>query len=295
MKKKKILSGQNILLLVLIICALVAILPIILVLIASFTDESELIMNGFQFFPKNWSLSAWKYVLTMKEQLLLSYRVTIFVTLFHTVTTLLVCSMLAYTLARKQFRLRGFLSGLLLVTMLFSGGTLSHYMVNTTIYHLKDTVWIMCIPAVGAMNVFMMRTYIQSNITDALIESAKIDGAGEFRIYAQICLPLMPPVMAALGFMTAVGKWNDWQTGMLYITNRKLVPLQLLLMRIQNNLDFIKNSNIPSEAAAEFAKNIPSEAVRMALLFTVLGPIMIAYPFFEKYFVKGLTLGAVKG
>lgn len=295
MKKKKIVNGQNVLLLVLVIYALICVLPILLVLIASFTDETELTMNGFQFFPKQWSLAAWNYVLTMKEQLLRSYRVTIFVTLFYTATTLLVNSMLAYTLARKQFKLRGFLSGMLLITMLFGGGTLSHYMINTTIYHLKDTVWIMCIPAVGAMNVFMMRTYIQSNITDALIESAKIDGAGEFRIYVQICLPLMPPVMAALGFMTAVGKWNDWQTGMLYISNRNLVPLQLLLMRIQKNLEFMKSSNVPADVAAALAKNIPSEAVRMALLFTVLGPIMIAYPFFEKYFVKGLTLGAVKG
>lgn len=293
MKTKKI--GQIILLFILILCAAACILPILLVLIASFTDETALTLNGFSFFPEKWSTAAWEYVWTMKDQILVSYRVTIFITLFDTFAGLLICSMLAYTLARKQFQLRGFLSIMLLITMLFDGGTLSHYLIRSMVYHMKDTIWVLCIPAVSAMTVFMMRTYIQTNITDALIESAKIDGAGEFRIYSKICLPLMPPMLAALGFMNVVAKWNDWQTGMLYITNKNLTPLQLLLMRIQKNLDILNSGRVPANVAAALFDTIPAEGVRMALLFVVLGPIMIAYPFFEKYFVKGLTLGAVKG
>lgn len=295
MKKKKIGMGQIVLLLILILCAFACLSPVILVLIASFTDEAVLTIDGFSFFPKKWSVDAWKYVWTMKDQILTSYRVTIFATIFNTITTLIICSMLAYTLARRQFKLRGFLSTMLLITMLFDGGTLSHYLVNSTVYHLKDTIWILCMPGVGAMTVFMMRTYIQNNITDALIESAKIDGAGEFRIYWQICMPLMPPMLAALGFMNVVSKWNDWQTGMLYITRKELIPLQLLLMRIQNNLDILNSGVVPTSVINAIADSIPADGVRMALLFVVLGPIMIIYPFFEKYFVKGLTLGAVKG
>ncbi len=180
MKKKKTELGQVVLLLVLILIAAACLLPVLLVLIASFTDETALAMNGFSFFPEKWSTAAWKYIWTMKDQILTSYRVTIFITIFNTVTTLLICSMLAYTLARKQFKLRGFLTVMLLITMLFDGGTLSHYLINSNVYHLKDTIWVLCMPVVGAMTVFMMRTYIQSNITDSLIESAKLDGAGEF-------------------------------------------------------------------------------------------------------------------
>lgn len=295
MTKKKVKPGQIILLLILCLFALCTLLPVLLVLIASFTSESALTLNGFSFFPEEWSMEAWNYVYTMKDQILTSYKVTIFITVFKTLSTLFVCSMLAYTLARKQFKLRGFLSIMLLITMLFSGGTLSSYLINTTVYHLKDTIWVLCMPGVGAMTVFMMRTYIQSNITDALIESAKIDGAGEFRIYMQICLPLMPPMLAALGFMEAVGAWNEWQGAMLYITKPELTPLQLLLMRIQGNLDILNSGKVPADVVAAISESVPADGVRMALLFVVLGPIMVIYPFFEKYFVQGLTLGSVKG
>lgn len=291
----KVKKGQIVLLVGLTIFAVVCLLPVLLVLIASFTDEKVLLMNGFSFFPEKWSLTGWKYLWEMKEQLLDSYKVTIFVTLFYTATSLFIESMLAYGLARTTFKLRGFLTGMVLFTMLFGGGMLSEYLVNTQMYHLKDTIWAICLPRVTALNVIMMRTYIKNNISDALIESAKIDGAKEFRIYRQICVPLMPPMFAALGFMMAIGKWNEWQGAMMYISSPKKTPLQLLLMRIQNNLDIMKSGKLSSEAMAAISGSIPSESVRMAMLFTVLGPVMIAYPFFQKYFIKGLTLGAVKG
>ena len=294
-KKSKVKPGQVILLIILTLFTAVCILPIILVLIASFVPENTLELEGFTFFPSAWTLDAWKYIWTMKDQILRSYGVTIFITVFGVFSSLFLNSMLAYTLARKQFKLRNFLNIFILITMLFSGGQLSSYMINTSVYHLKDTIWVLCIPGVGGMTVFMMRTYIQSNITDSLIESAKIDGAGEFSIYWQICIPLMPPMLAALGFMSAVSKWNEWQGAMLYISKKELTPLQLLLMRIQSNLDMLNSGVVPSDVVAILKKDVPATGVRMALLFVVLGPIMVAYPFFEKYFVKGLTLGAVKG
>lgn len=292
---KKIKLGQSILLVILFAFALIGLLPILLVLIASFTSESSLSLNGFSFFPQEWSLDAWKYIIDMKDQLLTSYGVTIFITLFGTVAGLIIMSMLAYTMSRRNFKLKSFLSIMVIFTMLFNGGQLSNYMINSTVYHLKDTIWVLCIPAMEAMSIIMMKTYIQTNITDALIESAKIDGAGEFRIYWQICMPLMPPMLAALGFMTAIKFWNDWQKAYMYISSVNKTPLQLLLIRIEKNIEVLNSGRISSEAAYTMASAIPAEGTRMALLFTVLGPIMIVYPFFQKYFIKGLTLGAVKG
>lgn len=292
---KKVKIGQLILLVILFVLALIGLLPVLLVLIASFTDEASLKINGFSFFPEKWSLDAWDYVITMKDQLITSYGVTIFITVFGTVTGLLIMSMLAYTLSRRNFKLRGLLSVMVIGTMLFNGGQLATYMVNTSIYHLKDTIWILCIPAMEAMSIIMMKTYIQTNITDSLIESAKIDGAKELRIYWQICMPLMPPMLAALGFMTAIKFWNDWQKAYMYISSPSKTPLQLLMIRIEKNLDILKSGLLDANAAYAISSNIPAEGARMALLFTVLGPIMIVYPFFQKYFIKGLTLGAVKG
>ena len=258
--------------------------------------EASLATRGFSYFPSEWSLKGWNYVIKMKNQLLVSYRVTILITFIGTLGSLLFMSMIAFALSRRTFVLRTFISMLLLFTMLFSGGQLAGYLINTSVYHLKDTWLILCLPSVGAMNIIIMRTYIQENIADSLIESAWLDGAGDFRIYMQIVMPLMPPVLASLGFMIAVGYWNNWETGYLYISSPNKTPLQLLLMRIENNISMLKNnSNLSSAAMAAMEKEIPEESARMALLFTVLGPIMIVYPFFQKYFVKGLTVGSVKG
>lgn len=292
---KKIKLGQIILLLILCVFAAICFLPVALVFIASFSSEKSLDTNGFSFFPEEWSLDAWAYVFGYGKQLLVSYGVTILVTLVGVLSSLLIMSLFAYTLARKTFVLRGFLSMMLLVTMLFNGGQLSSYLINTTVYHLKDSMLILMLPTVTTMYVIIMRTYIQTNITDALIESAKIDGAGEFRIYAQIVMPLLPPVLASVGFMLANRYWNDWQTGMLYITSMSKTPLQLLLMRIEKTIEMMNNPEVPVAAMFGVSEKLPEEAARMAMLITVLGPIMIAYPFFQKYFVKGLTIGAVKG
>lgn len=204
-------------------------------------------------------------------------------------------SMLAYTLARRQFPLRNFLSMMLLITMLFSGGRLSNFLINTTVYHLKDTYLILVIPTVNAMNVIIIRTYIQTNVTDSLIEAAKIDGAGEFRIFTQIVIPLLPPVLASVGFMHAVSIWNDWETGYMYIQSDYLMPLQNLLRRVEENVKLLSNPDISMQATLAIGDSLPANSARMALLMTVLGPIMIIYPFFQKYFIKGLTLGSVKG
>ena len=296
-KKKRIGTGQYILTVIMGLYAIVCFAPMVLVVIVSFSSNNSIDTKGFSFFPTEWSLDAWRYVFDFGNQLVVSYGVTIYITVVATATGLIIMSMFAYTLSRSCFMLKKHLSIMMLITMLFSGGALSSYMIKTTMYGMKDSLWAIALPAVATMNVIIMRTYIQSNITESLIESAKIDGAGEFRIFLQIVFPLMKPTLAAIGFRTAVGKWNEWQSALLFITSAKKTPLQLLLIRIEKNIDFVLNNagELSPIEYAEMLENIPEEPGRMAILLTALGPIMIAYPYFQKYFVKGLTVGAVKG
>lgn len=296
MKKKRVSFGQNVLTFVLGLYALICLLPLLLVAVASFTSDESLSTNGFTFFPESWSLKAWEYVFGFGRQLVVSYGVTIFVTLAGTIMSLLIMSMFAYTLSRSSFMLRKVLTPFVVFTMLFSGGQLATYMVYTTMYGLRDSMWALIFPGIGAMNIIIMRTYIKETITESLIESAKIDGASEFRTFSQIVFPLMKPTLAAVGFRLAVGYWNDWQKAYLYISSPDKTPLQLLLIRIEKNIDFVIN-NAGLFSPAEYAtivESLPKESGRMAILLAALGPIMIAYPFFQKYFVEGMTMGAVK-
>lgn len=296
-KKRKVGMGQYILTAVMGLYALICLAPILLIVIVSFSSDESIKNKGFSFVPESWSLKAWEYVLDYGKQLIVSYGVTIYVTVMGTLLGLVVMAMFAYALSRSTFMLRKQLSMMMLFTMLFSGGQLATYMVETTMYGLKDSLWALILPAITTMDIIIMRTYIQGTITESLVESAKIDGAGEFRTFWQIVFPLMKPTLAAVGFRLAVTKWNDWQKAYLYIDSADKTPLQLLLIRIEKNIDFMLNNagDLSAVEYAELSQNMPQESGRMAILLTALGPIMIAYPFFQKYFVKGLTVGAVKG
>ena len=233
-------------------------------------------------------------MLSMGSQLFLSYRNTILITIVGTFGSLLIMSMFAYALSHRNFAFKKPFSILLLGTMLFSGGQLSTYLINVSVYHLKDNMLLLYLPTVSAMNVIIIRTYLQSNIAEALMESAKIDGAGEFRIYTQIIMPLAKPALASVGFMTAIGYWNDWEKGYLYIKTQSKLPLQTLLYQIEKQIEMLNNPEVGS-VAIDMWQSIPELSARMAMLITVLGPIMIAYPFFQKHFIQGLTVGSVKG
>lgn len=296
-KKEKKGIGQIILGFFLFLYTLFCGLPILLVFIAAFSDEKAITQNGFSFFPEKWSLAGINSVLRYGSQLLTSYGVTIFVTVFGTFLGLLVMSMFAYSISRKDFRLSKFLSIYLLIPMLFNGGQLSGYVIFTSYYHLKDSLWLLILPlCVTTMNVIILRTYIANSIPNELMEAAKIDGAGEYRTFFQITLPLLKPSLAAVGFMMATAYWNDWQNALLYITTDRKKPLQLLLINIQKSIEFLlNNANVPASARAAMGGNIPQYSSTMATVLIVIGPIMIVYPFFQKYFVKGLTVGSVKG
>jgi len=289
--------GQYILFLILLIYTLFCALPVVLVFIAAFTDEKYITQNGFSFFPKVLSMAGMNAVLRYGKQLATSYGVTIFVTVFGTLLGLLCMSMFAYSISRKDFRLSKFLSVYLLIPMLFNGGQLSGYIIFTSNYHLKDSLWLLILPlCVSTMNVIILRTYIANSIPQELMEAAKIDGAGEYRTFFQITLPLLKPSLAAVGFMMATAYWNDWQNALLYITTDTKKPLQLLLVNIQKSIEFLlNNNNVPATVRAAMGGTIPQYSATMATVIVVIAPIMVIYPFFQKYFIKGLTVGSVKG
>ena len=295
-KHKKNRMGQIVLCLIIGLLAISCFLPVLLVVVVSFTSEESVASIGFSFFPISWSLEGYKYVLDFIEQVGRAYLVTIYETIFGTLWTILLCAMFGYTLSRRSFRLRNFLSVFLLVTMIFNGGTMVNYLVKAGIYGLRNNLLVLIVPGVSAYTCIVMRTFIQTNVPDSLIESAKIDGAGEFYIFFKIVMPLVVPALAALGFMQAVGHWNEWQTAYLYIDDSRLSTLQLVLIRIEKNMDYLKQ-NMGTLNAEEMAEliNMPDISTRMAILIVTLGPILIAYPFFQKYFIKGMTVGAVKG
>ena len=291
--------GQYVLAFILGLFTLFCFLPVLLVVIVSFSSEASVAAKGFSFFPTEWSTKAYDYVLKFGRQLLVSYGVTTFVDVFGTLLSLWLTSMFAYSLSRKNFNWRNGLSVYLLITMLFSGGTLGGYLINTNVFHLKNTLWVLILPGcITTMNVIVMRTLINTNVPDSLVEAAKIDGASDYRLFFVIIVPIMAPVLAALGFMTAIGHWNQWMTSYLYITKSELTTLQHMLMKIEKNLDFLKEQlaqgQLSPEQIEEF-KNAPSETARMAMLFCTLGPVLVVYPFFQRFFIKGMTVGAVKG
>ena len=296
-RREKKTFGQYVLALILLTITIITAAPIYLVFVSAFTDEMYIVKNGFKFFPKQFSFNGMHAVLRYGKQLGTSYGVTIFITLVGTVFGLLIMSMFAYAISRKDFRLSKFLSIFLLIPMLFNGGQLSGYIVFTNYYHLKDSLLLLILPlCVSTMNVIILRTYIVNSIPDELMEAAKIDGADEFRTFFQITLPLLKPSLAAVGFMMATAYWNDWQNALLYIDSNSKKPLQLLLVKIQKSISFLlSNSNVPASARAALGGTIPQYSSTMATVIIVIGPIMIAYPFFQKYFVKGLTVGSVKG
>ena len=296
-RREKFGVGQVILAFLLLLFTLFCALPVVLVFVAAFTDEKYITQNGFSFIPKQFSMVGFNSVLRYGQQLAQSYLVTIFITVFGTFMGLLVMSMFAYSISRKEFALSKFLSIYLLIPMLFNGGMLSGYIVFTSYYHLKDSLWLLILPlCVSTMNVIILRTYIVNSIPGELMEAAKIDGAGEYRTFFQITLPLLKPSLAAVGFMMATAYWNDWQNALLYIVSDNKKPLQLLLINIQKSIEFLlNNSNVPASARAAMGGTIPQYSSTMATVIVVIGPIMVVYPFFQKYFVKGLTVGSVKG
>ena len=296
-KSNQISSGWNITIsLLLAIISLFIVLPLILVIVISFSSAESIAFNGYTFLPAEYTLAAYKNLMKTGRQIRNSYIITIFYT--FTGTALFVISMFSFVLAQKKFPARKALTFFLFFTMLFSGGLVPSYIINVRYLNLYDTIWIFLLPGiVNSFYIIILRTFIQTTIPDSLFEAAKIDGANDFTVYSKIVIPLSKAGLATIGLFTLVARWNDWFTGMLYIENPKLIPLQTMLYKMQKNIEFIKANAEFSDSVMglELLRSMPTESTRMAITIIATVPILFAYPFFQRYFIKGLTIGSIKG
>jgi putative aldouronate transport system permease protein len=276
------------------LCLAIA-LPFVLVVIISLTSENSLVQNGYQFLPKEWSMEAYRIVFQKPDPLLKGYMVTILITVIGTFVSLLLTAMTAYPISRMDFRYNRPITFYIFFTMLFNGGLIPFYIMMTQYLHLKNSLLALIIPTLlSPFNIMIMKGFLDK-ISKEIIESAKVDGAKEFRIFFTIILPLATPALATLGLFIAFGYWNEWYYALLFIDNDKYIPLQLLLVRILSQIEFLANSPLAQVADKLAYANFPTLSVRMAMAILAGGPMLIIFPFFQKYFVKGITVGSLKG
>lgn len=272
----------------------ITLLPILLIVIASLTKESSLLQNGYSFLPKEWSLDAYYYMVRQGSVILRAYGVSLLVTVVGTVLSVVITTTLAYPMSKRAFKYSGPLSFFVFFTMLFSGGIVPSYIMWTNLFHIKNTIWALIVPnyLVSAFNVILVKNFYSNNIPQELIEAAELDGATEMQTFTKMVFPMARPVVATVSLFTALCYWNDWTNGLYYVDSQKLYSIQLLLMKIMNNIEALKaNANLAGAAAVE----LPGTSVRMAIAFIGILPILILYPFVQKYLVEGVVIGAVKG
>ena len=281
--------------LILIVMTLTIILPFLLVFISSITDETVLIRNGYSFFPEKISFYAYQYIIRQGEKILRAYGVTILITVVGTFFNLMFSALLAYPLSVKTLPYRRQITFFVFFTMLFNGGLVPTYLMYVNYFHIKNTIWALIIPnlLLSANNVLMIRSYFMTSIPEALYEAAKIDGAGHTKIFFQITFPLGKPILVTMGLFSALAYWNDWTNGLYYIRDTKLYGIQNLLNKMISDLTALTQN--ASGASTVAIADIPSASVRMAIAFVAMLPILCLYPFLQRYFTKGIALGAVKG
>ena len=280
--------------LALVAIAFLCLLPFILIISGSLTSEAAIRTGGFRFVPQEWSVEAYRYLSSSFDQIVSGYQISAIMTVGGTAIALAVTALLAYPMSRKDLRFRGALAIFAFITMVFHGGMVPWYIVLTRYLGLRDTILALILPyTITAWNLFLLRNFLQT-IPSEIHESAKMDGAGELTIFLRMILPLAKPGLATVGLFIALRYWNDWWLGLMLINKEALYPLQLLLRRIVSNIQFLRNA--PAEMTMINSSNLlPAEGVKMATTVVTIGPIVLLYPFVQRYFIKGLTVGAIKG
>ena len=294
----RISTRANILLnIMFLILALICVIPAVLVVSISFSAEQSITDYGYRLIPKIISLDGYGYLLKQGALIIRALGVSLFVTIVGTALGTLLTTLMGYVLSRPDYKLNGFLTMLVFIPMVFNGGLVSTYFIVSQFLHLKNTLWALILPlSVSSFNVVICRTFFNTTIPEELIESAKMDGATQFKIFFQIVLPISLPVIATIGLFLCFAYWNDWYQSMLYIDNQRLYSLQALLNAIMTNINMLaQNAATMGASMADMVANMPKEAARMAIVVIIVLPIACAYPFFQKYFISGLTVGAVKG
>ena len=275
-----------------------ALLPFILLIIVSFTDNSATIVNGYSFLPEKFSLSAYQYILGEWQLLGRAYGITIFVAAFGTLVSIIITSMLAYALSHENLPGKNILVFLVILTMLFNGGLVSTYFIYSNVLHIKNTIWAQIVPylLMNGFNVILVKNYFTFSIPKTLTEAANLDGANEFQIFTQIMMPLSTPILVTVGLMSCIAYWNDWTNGLYFLSGlegAKYYNIQNILNQINQNISFLANNSTRGFAGTNVSQ-LPTNTILMAMAVVAIIPIVATYPFFMKYFVKGITVGAVK-
>jgi len=290
---KRLTFGYNLIFIFVMLFAFICLYPFLLVISGSFTSRAAATTYGFTLIPKEFTLEAYKVLFSNSRAIINAYRVTILVTVCGTILSVVINSMMAFVLSRQSFWGKKFFNIYVLITMLFSGGMVPWYIICTRYLHLQNTYLAMILPmVVSAWNIFLIRNYFRT-IPNTLYESAYIDGAHDFQIYWRIYLPLGTPVLAIVLLFSALGYWNDWWLGLMLVERQEMQPLQMLLRAIIANIQFLQTMD-SSPMMQMMMANIPGDGVRMALVLITTGPILLLYPFVQRYFVKGIMLGAIK-
>jgi len=271
--------------------ALFALLPFVILVANSFSSEHAILTQGYSLLPGERSLDAYRLIFEHPGRIARSYGVTLLVTTVGTAVSLLCSSMAAYVLSRRELHARAGLAFFLYFTQLFSGGLVPYYLLVSRDLKLQNTVWVLLlVPMFNVMNVLILRNFIQNAIPEAILDAARIDGLGHAGIFFRIVLPLSKPALASIGLFTALAYWNDWWTPMMFVQDERLYPLQYALYRLISSVNFSAQmvNNVPT-------MHLPKETLKLAMTVVATGPIVLLYPFVQRYFVKGITLGAVKG
>lgn len=284
---------------VMILVVICIVAPFILLFMSSLTEENTLIRNGYSFFPQQFSLDAYRYILSSSNKIFKAYGMTVLVTVLGTGANLILSALLAYGLSLKGLPFKRVITFYVFFTMLFNGGLVPTYIMYTNTFHIKNTLFALIVPTfmMSAMNVMLIRTFFTNSIPGALYEAAEIDGAGHISIFKNVVLPLGKPILVTMGLFSALAYWNDWTNGTYYLsgtTGENLYTIQNLLNRMISKIQFLSSSSVGSSLGSEFS-TIPSTGVRMAIAFIAMIPLLVIYPFLQKYFQEGIALGAVKG
>ena len=279
-----------------VLLVVICIAPLLLVIAISVTDEKTIMKNGYAFIPEVFSGKAYNYLITAGDAIWRAYGVSIFVTIIGTFFSLLIICLYAYPLSRSNFKYKYQFSFFAFFTMIFGGGLVPWYIVYTQLVPIKNTIWILIVPyLMNTWFMMIMRTFYKTTVPESIIESARIDGAGEFRTFFVIVLPLCKAGLATIGLFCTLNYWNDFFLPLVFVNNSKNFNIQYLMYQTLNAVQNLLNASSQISNASKILAELPSESVRMAIAVISIGPIVLAYPFFQKYFVKGLTIGAVKG
>ncbi len=286
---------QLIINIILTLVTLSTVIPLVLLFMSSISSESSLIANGYSFIPKEFSLDAYAYIWQNRGTIFRAYGITILITFLGTAGNVALSSMMAFALTNRKLPFRRIISFYIFFTMLFNGGLVPSYIMWTNTFHIKNTIWALLLPNffLSPMNVMLIRTYFVTSIPEPLYEAAEIDGAGYFTVFRKVVLPLGKPILVTMALFSGLTYWNDWTNGLYYITNSKLYSIQTLLNKMIQDIQAIQANAAAASSGA--AVSVPQVSIRMAIAFVAVLPILIIYPYLQKYFAQGIALGAVKG